>query len=616
MLEADDLCTLLDSLRPPAGYQLDRAVGTTYSLDLYALMTAPLAFALFDAETSADDGATDIAALLEAIRRYSERIDVFCQAGQIALPANYRPIVAYLEGCVHGVATRARNRVFHPKVWVLRFVSSSGPAMVRLLVLSRNLTFDSSRDSVLRLDGLVGRRRAEVRERNAPLARFVRELPRLAVHPLDPEKRAEIDSVANELLQVDFELPPNFHDLHFWPLGIGRGSVWPFSGREAERKIVVSPFLSATTLARLGTAGSLVSRAESLDAIDADRLSTFGQAFVLTDEVAGDVPDAVSSKPTVEETIAEAPGSSLRGLHAKVFVFDSGRNAHVFTGSANATNAAFGGNVEFLVELVGARKRCGVDALLDGTGGVGFGELLEPYDPEAAGAKDVDDALEAALDQLRRAIAVLPFDAIADDPGDEQYQLTLRAAGESPLTVDGVARCWPITLGRAAGVPLERVWQGGAHWKVSTEGLTAFFAIELELKEARKRARVDFVVRASLMGAPNDRLDQLLVRLLRTRGDVLRYMLFLLAGDDHALASLRGVSGEIEAGRGDGAVAGTLDLPLVEWLVRAVSRSPERIDHLARLITSLRATSEGRELLPVGFEDVWDAVWEARGSAR
>jgi hypothetical protein len=92
-------------------------------------------------------------------------------------------------------------------------------------------------------------------------------------------------------------------------------------------------------------------------------------------------------------------------------------------------------------------------------------------------------------------------------------------------------------------------------------------------------------------------------------------MLFLLAGDDVALATLRGVVGDAGSGSGHERDRAP-DLPLVEWLVRAVSRSPERIDHLARLIASLRATEEGRDLLPDGFDEVWDAIWSARSAAR
>lgn len=50
MLEPQGRRHLMETLRPPPGYELDRAIGTTYSLDLLALLTAPLAFTIFDWE--------------------------------------------------------------------------------------------------------------------------------------------------------------------------------------------------------------------------------------------------------------------------------------------------------------------------------------------------------------------------------------------------------------------------------------------------------------------------------------------------------------------------------------------------------------------------------------
>src|SRR5690348_8737164 len=85
MLEPDGRQTLLDSLRPPAGLVLDRAVGATFSMDLQALLMVPLAFALFDVD--AEDRRPDPLALLQAVRRHAARTDIFCQAGQIASPA-------------------------------------------------------------------------------------------------------------------------------------------------------------------------------------------------------------------------------------------------------------------------------------------------------------------------------------------------------------------------------------------------------------------------------------------------------------------------------------------------------------------------------------------------
>ena len=44
------------------------------------------------------------------------------------------------------------RRIFHPKVWVLRFRGLDDSALHRVLVLSRNLTFDRCWDTMLRID--------------------------------------------------------------------------------------------------------------------------------------------------------------------------------------------------------------------------------------------------------------------------------------------------------------------------------------------------------------------------------------------------------------------------------------------------------------------------------
>ncbi len=158
MLEPEGRHALLDALRPPPGFTLDRAVGTTFSLDLMALLTAPLAFALYDRTLPDGEGMDlDPIALLEAVRRHADRIDIFCQAGQIAPMGDYRPIVAYLERSIHPVLPHQPTAIFHPKVWLIRYREADGDERrYRLLCLSRNLTFDRSWDTVLALDGVVG----------------------------------------------------------------------------------------------------------------------------------------------------------------------------------------------------------------------------------------------------------------------------------------------------------------------------------------------------------------------------------------------------------------------------------------------------------------------------
>ena len=97
MLEPLDRRHLFDALRPPAGYDVDVAIGTTYSLDLMALLAVPLAFALFDWEDDSGKVTADPMALLEAARRYAGKIHIFCQQGQIHLPKQRSPLFCVLR---------------------------------------------------------------------------------------------------------------------------------------------------------------------------------------------------------------------------------------------------------------------------------------------------------------------------------------------------------------------------------------------------------------------------------------------------------------------------------------------------------------------------------------
>jgi hypothetical protein len=90
VLEPNQRRLLLEALRPPVGYQLDRAIGTTFGLDLQALLLAPLAFTFFQWEDVDGDPTKDPLALLEALRRYAEKLSIFCQAGYISVPQRHR----------------------------------------------------------------------------------------------------------------------------------------------------------------------------------------------------------------------------------------------------------------------------------------------------------------------------------------------------------------------------------------------------------------------------------------------------------------------------------------------------------------------------------------------
>jgi len=604
MLEPGHRSLLLDNLRPPAGYQLDRAVAATFSLDLHALLMAPLAFAMFDAETDGD-GSPDIIALLEATRRHSNHISIFCQAGRISVPKAYQPILANIEESIHEVTAPKEGGIFHPKVWAMRFTSDDGPPLYRLLVLSRNLTFDRSWDIVVRLDGErapMGER-SQVSAINRPLTGFLEALPGLAVRPLPPDERAALGELARDLRQVKFEIPDGFLDVSFWVSGLAGTSRSPF-GDGHGRTLIVSPFLTAGVLGKATSSGGrhiLISRREALDALPSKVLDPFEEVFVLD---------------TVVEQAEEGSDVELTGLHAKVFIVEHGGKVSVYAGSANATDAGFGHNVEFLTLFHGYRHRVGIDTVLRGgdTGGIGLSDLLAPYVHPDGGPtpETAAEALERQIDDLRHRIAALPMTLQVELRPDEDFDLRVTSDGPLPAAVDAVLTCRPLTLGSAFAhdvAPAEPV--DVRFDRVSFAALTPFIVFDVTLRRDGETASVRFLVNATLEGAPADRHQRILSSLLDDRSKVLRYLLFLLADPDSVdVATLELIR---NAGQRSGAdTQHKASFPLLEVMLRSLAHNPARLDPVALLIDDLLNTDQGQRLLPEGIEKVWPQIWQAR----
>lgn len=613
MLEPDRRELLLDALRPPAGYRLDIAVGTTYTLDLQALLLAPLAFAFFESASAEGDqtAGSDPIALLAALRDAAERMHIFCQAGRIGVPREYRRVMALVEGAVHAVTAPTPGGIFHPKVWTLRFAAPHAPPRYRLVSLSRNLTFDRSWDTLVRLEGIV----TDSGETSAALAAFVRALPELAVRPLHPHAQSDVEALADELGTVAWEAPQPFHSVRLHPLGLG-GSTMPFASR-TDRLLAISPFLGPGALAQLAPKAQeriLVSRPESLDALGSDALAAYTQTYVLAAPAEGNEPEDAQG---IGVAGGETP-VALSGLHAKAYVCDAGRQARVLTGSANATDAALHGNVEFLVELEGPKKQCGVDAVMKpGLGQAGFGDLLERYEVRHPEPLEPDDheLLQLDLERYATALAAEEFRAhVESEAGPDVYSLTLR--GEASIAEGARVRVRPLTTKAASAVPLENTAEGtlARFEDVSFHAITSFFVLDLTLTRGALSESTAFVVDAELIGAPDDRLSRLLTIELGTRRSVVRYLLLLLAiGGVDADSALELAAARERTGAEDG--SGGIGLPLLESLVRALSDAPDKLDAIDRLIVDLERSAEGRRLLPDDFINIWEAFRTVRREA-
>ena len=626
MLEPHSRRHLIEALRPPGGYELSAAIGTSYTLNLLTLLTTPLAFTVFDWEDTEGGPTTDPIALLETMRRFADRIGIFCEAGRIQVPSGSHPLFAYIEDSVFEV-TAPKGGSFHPKVWALRFSPlEDGPVFYRLLVSSRNLTFDRSWDTLLLLEGELTE---EEVEGNEPLGHFFGMLPELTVHPAPERTRANANLLREELGRVRFEPPEEFDSVSFLPLGLEGYDRWPF-GAALDRLLVVSPFVTRGTLRQLAKQSPqsvLVSRVDSLAKVPPEDLEGFAERYVLgplvEPENEGEAEGLEGSDDADGDADTDGVLDSLVGLHAKLYVADANGRAQVWTGSANATSAAFGSNVEFLVGLTGSSQRCGTETLLgDGAGDPGFRDLLVPYRPDVEEPQPdpAREELENIVDVARRDISRVGFVAtvVAGPTEAGTFTLLLETANKERFSAHpGVSvRCWPATLRKTSDAELGP--KGTATFgPLSFEALTSFFCFEVTGVSGGLKSASRFVLKAPLRNAPEDRRERVLRSLLNNQAKLMRLILFLLAegGSADSVATVRSLlSGESD--RAPGSANGGYRLPLFEQMVRALARNPTALDRIDALLADLRGTEESDELIPEGWDAVWGPIMAARKKVR
>jgi hypothetical protein len=608
MLEPHSRTLLFDILRPPDDHALDCGIATTYTLDLLALLTAPAAFSLFEADDPAELLKLNSLTLLESLRRYADRLTVFNQAGLIALPKVPFPQFEFLERVVVECRARVPGARFHPKVFVLRFVGPKSSVRYRFACLSRNLTFDRCWDTVLTLEGaLVDRRNGFAA--NHPLADFVAALPELCVRrPVPDVLQERIARIESEVRRVAFEVPEGFDTdaYHFHPLGLNGTRALPFD-RVPGRMLAISPFVSSEGVQRLfkGRSGSqLVSRAESL-ADNECRAPEIERYYV--------IPDVVESEGSVE-TEEEPP--TARGLHAKCYIAEAGAKAHVWSGSANATAAGFNGNIEFLVELVGPKARFGIDALFEqGNGRTSFGNMLEEFIPpkeSEATSHEEEERFAVDVDKVREALVGRAEATVATE--ESGYLLTLRWSEDARVPNDVCVDCRPVTLDVGHARTLLPDVESHS-FLVSLESITSFIAIRVTQQRDGGQFEETFVLNVPLTGAPADRRDRLLRAVIQDRDRFARYLLLLLADEGFELTDQM-IQNERRSANGDSAQHADQLGGLLESMLRTLDREPERLDHVARLVEDVNTQLDAQPLLPERFNEVWAPIWSARQRRR
>jgi hypothetical protein len=579
MLAPDARAVLLDQLRPPSGSQLDHAVATTFTLDLAAALVPPLAFAAFGLR-----GSPDQIAVMEAVRSCTNRVDIFCQAGQIKVPRQASDLMAFPRTAgAPGAPAPAGSSV--PPEAVAAALRERGRVRVPAAVLDPQPHHGPQLGRGAPAGWVAGRPSAASR----PLADLVRALPGMATSALPEGRRERLAAFAEDLRRVDWERPQDVNEVVFHVFGLaGRRPQIDFSGY---RHLVIAPFCNDRGLAVVAPETSpkvdVVSRPEDLDRLEPESAQ----------RITGYVISALAGLEEPDQDGAAVGQQVLSGLHAKLYVVERNRLAHVFLGSPNATEAAFGGNVEVLVELIGGATKLGVGQFLDDD--APFAGLLEPYGTAGGAEPGPDDEARYALQNLLRALAEVPL-TVTVEPQAGDHRLTITSA--APLDIPAGYRCNVELLtrpGTAAdldpGAPVQATFDG-----LPTADITPFLVLRAATPEGLLGGTA---VRAVLVGDPAGRLDEVLARQVDTAEKFLRFLALLLGLSD-------GGAWAAAAAGADGAGAGWFasSAGVFELAVRALADRPDAIADLDQLVSRLMQSEDGQRVLPDGFADLWAVV--------
>ncbi|BDD91963.1 hypothetical protein PanNE5_14030 [Pandoraea sp. NE5] len=614
---ASNRCDYGQLLCPPAPvdaggevFELDAAIATTYSLDLNALLVLPVSLVL--GNTLDGDLAGEKLPLLDAISRLGDRLKVFYQRGNIHVPLQFNRLFGLLEPMlvpiVPAEGERERSAAFssfHPKLWLLRYVrrdrrgakTLDSVRKYRLLVMSRNLTFDRSWDITATLDGELSDDPA--REYDA-LADFITSLESHAPD-FQPMK-----SMIRDLPRVQWKTPQPFRDPRMLPGGGAHikkaaerfKSPLNFGGA-VDELLVVSPFLDTSDKKALNWLGErvtgpryLFSRSETLNALGARALSGWN-CYALNERI-------VSGEERQEEDNART-----QDLHAKLIVSRSGQTAHWHLGSANATLAALGEslddvprNTEFMLRLSGAHSKVGIETLLRQWTGEASNHfaVLHEFEPLDTGEQDADRQQLRIL--VHRLIAAR-WKLIAHAGDDDRYRLVLSTSFVDGLNAPDSVAQFEVKVGLLSGPGGWRALQGAIEWSgLRLTDLSALLPVQIS--DHAGKVRQTLVVQADLvLPSGVNRTDAVIRELVDTQEKFLGYVRMLLdpTPDKRKLLGRDGHGGEVSDLFGfDGNQA------MFEQLMLAAARNP---GHLLRVEQLVRRLDKLNVVVPKDFSALW-----------
>lgn len=578
-----------DLLQPSPGYEVRFAVGVTYSLSFEGLLSVPMAFGMLgEFDTTIRQSP---AYLLESIRRGSDRFILFCNKGGIQVPQNSQTIYSLFESSIQEVVdTNRMTANFHPKMWFIHEVNDKDEEQIRLLILSRNLTYSDDIDVIVSMRGrlLSEGRRSKNAKRHEPLQWF---LNNLADQMPAGDKKQQVLQMAEDMLRVErFDVDAPFMEdgYDFFPVWFGHQApdTPPLkeSLAQSERLLIVSPFVDEKMLSEL-------TRRRVKD--------SYKVLVTRRENISQEVLDCFDEVYAVNETMLENSVSPVN-LHAKIYLaqcWSGERRGHfLYLGSANATNNAFHRNTEMTIGLqfrqAQERFERMKNEIIDEESHR-YIRIEEPTAIDTTEQRQKEQDLEHALKWAMRAIKSA---TITEGKKDELYDITLQTTQkymqQAKRELKRELTDFDITIRplqcEQPQVKWEKEMQMNDIYKLH---LSEFYVLEIHEGDMTKRA----LCKVPTYGMPPMRDNWIYQSVVNTREKFMNYVSLMLSDDPVELLSMQEFNAAENGGSGSGSQQQSYP-QIYEQLLRVAYSSPRMLRDVNELVNRL-----GDEVVPADF---------------
>lgn len=487
---------------------------------------------------------------------------------------------------------------FHPKVWLLRYLESGKKRKpeirYRLIVLTRNLTFDKSWDIAASLDGKL---KSEVQTKGSDndWVEFFLDLI-----------KSDKEFIPSKTLKKELQYIKWNMSYGWTPKLLPGGGKFgqPLDFKKIEHLMVVSPFIkdAGNQIKALNWLGDQVSEGgEKLLFGRAEELNAIGEYALYGWECYAINSSVVEGEEKIEE------GSELHDLHAKLIVTERGNVVDWHLGSANATSAALGNsyretprNSEFMLRFSGDIDEFGIGKLWEQWVGEEEGRgLFVPHvfeSIEEVSDEEEHNTLRSVIYELIKAKWSLT--ATMEYPN---YTLTLEMeSAELFDTID--KKNITILIDQLAIQGGKKKLKAVMQWtNVELTQISAFIPIYLSFQNSDEEEKIVLQVPLEIEGG-DTRHQGILKKMLDSKEKILNYIRMLLDPDADKNEWLSSDIGNGSDANGEIDIFAT-DKPIFEQLMYTASRHPEALERIESLIQNL----EKSEIeIPEDFKSLWE----------